>query len=448
METGDGRKDDNSIKYQWDGTHNVSFEGFEGTEEQKAVIEALKGKRIDQLSDEEKAQLVGIFQVMSGGTQEDAAQSIMSNFNAVQDVSKLYFTATKDPEGKLLSIKSVGDYLQAVHKLRGTNALKLNDLTIAPAERQRQLANGDIMPFGMSDGDQFKVTTLYGDRLNPMGITDPGYGTWHKWSHPQIDLVGINEYLAFNSGQLEVRYNKTLGLAGRVSQKGGAGGRQEIGHMKPASLQDWLAVAMSKGTTTQYDSTSSRLTITGIKQGTRIGSIGSTGYSKGAHADIKFERSETDANGRKRYKSFDPLKNYFPDNGIVERNDYEISGYAQNYSGYEELKKIQERSSLSDPQLRTSFDKYTRYYDNSFNENVPNQIRMQRWNRLMGQLGKTSFNFAMELQREFPDSSTVRDYFQEKYRQHQQEQHYRAMMDYWQNAKLDMYLSRTKPPSF
>ena len=218
--------------------------------------------------------------------------------------------------------------------------------------------------------------------------------------------------------------------------------------MNSASLQDWLAVAMSKGTTTQYDSTSSRLTITGIKQGTRIGSVGNTGFSGGAHADIKFERLETDANGRKRYKSFDPLKNYFPDNGIAEIKHYTIRPYALNYSGYEELKKIQERSSLSDPQLRTAFDKYTRYYDNSFNENVPNQIRMQRWNRLMGQLGKTSFDFAMELQREFPDSPTVQDYFQERYRQHQQEQHYRAMTEYWQNVNWDMYRSWTKPPSF
>ena len=306
------------------------------------------------------------------------------------------------------------------------------------------------MPFGMSDGDKFEITTLYGDRLDPrLPENTDNYGTWFG-PHPQIDLgsQNINEYLAFNSGSLEVRYNKTLGLAGRVSQKGGAGDRQEIGHMNSASLQDWLAVAMSKGTTTQYDSTSSRLIITGIKQGTRIGSIGSTGYSKGAHADIKFERSETDANGRTWYRSFDPLKNYFPDNGIVERNDYEISGYARNYSGYEELKKIQERSSLSDSQLRTAFDKYTRYYDNSFDKRVPNQIRMQRWNRLMGQLGKTSFDFAMELQREFPDSSTVQDYSQERYRQHQQEQHYRAMTEYWQNANLDMYRSWTNPPSF
>ena len=217
--------------------------------------------------------------------------------------------------------------------------------------------------------------------------------------------------------------------------------------MKPESLQDWLAVAMSKGTTTQYDSTSSRLIITGIKQGTRIGSIGNTGFSGSAHADIKFERFETDANGRKGYKSFDPLKNYFPDNGIVKSTDYIISPYAQNYSGYEELKKIQERSSLSDPQLRTSFDKYTRYYDNSFNENVPNQIKMQRWNRLMGQLGKTSFDFAMELQREFPDSSTVQDYFQERYRQHQQEQHYLALIQgYWQNE--NRYQFSPTPPSF
>ena len=267
---------------------------------------------------------------MSGGTQEDAGQSIMSNFNAVQDVSQLYFTATKDPKGKSLSIKSVGDYLQAVHKLRGTNALRLNDLTIAPAERQRQLANGDIMLFGMSDGDKFEITTLYGDRLDPrLPEETDNYGTWFG-PHPQIDLgsQNINEYLAFNSGQLEVRYNKTLGLAGRVSQRGGAGGRQEIGHMKPESLQDWLAVAMSKGTTTQYDSTSSRLIITGIKQGTRIGSIGNTGFSGSAHADIKFERFETDANGRKGYKSFDPLKNYFPDNGIVKSTDYIISPYA------------------------------------------------------------------------------------------------------------------------
>ena len=137
----------------------------------------------------------------------------------------------------------------------------MNPKSMNTAERQRRLANGDIMPFGMSDGDQFKVTTLYGDRLDPrLPENTDNYGTWFG-QHPQIDLgsQNINEYLTFNSGQLEVRYNKTLGLAGRVSQKGGAGGRQEIGHMKPASLQDWLAVAMSKGTTTQYDSTSSRL---------------------------------------------------------------------------------------------------------------------------------------------------------------------------------------------
>ena len=62
----------------------------------------------------------------------------------------------------------------------------------------------------------------------------------------------------------------------------------------------------------------------------------------------------------------------------------------------------------------------------------------------MGQINKTSFNFAMELQREFPDSPAVQDYFQEQYRQ----QHYRAMTKYWQNANLDMYRSWTKPPSF
>ena len=87
------------------------------------------------------------------------------------------------------------------------------------------------------------------------------------------------------------------------------------------------------------------------------------------------------------------------------------------------------------------------YSRSTNNENVPNQIRMQRWNRLMGQLGKTSFDFAMELQREFPDSSTVQDYFQERYRQHQQEQHYLALIQgYWQNE--NRYQFSPTPPSF
>jgi hypothetical protein len=399
------RSQDGSIKYEWDNTHALSFIGFE---EENEIAKTLKGKEIHTLTDAEKTSLLSMLAQQKQQITDAEKQALTNTFNQVQNVTKTRMTL-----GDMITQKGMGGkkgyddddlseafeaFSDALIALRANpNAVNLIDIPVS--NKTTLLLNGHILPF--ETNGKFTIQTLFGDRESPDDAAKMR-GLIHPNAHEQIDTTGIGQYLSFNEGTLSLRWADSWGL--RAKQVDKDNNYTDIGHMTVGSLDTWIGLSMGDKTT--VSKSGSGISITGIPQGAILGTMGNTGYSFGPHGDIQFG---------KKNKTFDPLSDYFPTNGILEGKHFTITPHARAYSGLPAAEAVRNGKSLQDTAVASAFSQLITLYDTYQNgKYVPEKLRNQNWNLVMEYYNKNNYAFAQELYNAYQNSSIVKQYFLRK----------------------------------
>jgi hypothetical protein len=220
--------------------------------------------------------------------------------------------------------------------------------------------------------------------------------------------------VAHDEGDVTLRWDNSFGLRARVD---GETYYTDTGHLGAESLDDWIAAAMTEGTTVEltgtYDrsgSISDGLRISGLPQATKLGHTGETGYSFGIHADVEY--GIVDAFGDDR--QFDPVA-FWGEQGLVAASgefasdgDFYITPYAEQYSGLPSLESVRNSSTILSGDAGPAFEQLIQYYDNQRFAN--DESRLNQFKVLMGQVGHDSLASAELLLREYPTSSIARGY--------------------------------------